>query len=92
MSDKPDCLLRSEFRSLGWEICRRTGYTFDDIYIHWHSVVGEHVVYLDGKFAGYVEGFWQQGHIYLHYDSTPLVRHIQALRRPKRKEGYHEVH
>lgn len=66
--DKPDCLLRKEFRTLGWEICRRTGYTFDDIYIHWHDMVGEHVVYLKGKFAGYVEGFWMQGHIYNHYD------------------------
>ena len=62
--------MRENFRTLGWEICRRTGYTFNDIYIHWHNIVQEHVVYLKGKFAGYVDGFWQQGHIYRHYGGS----------------------
>ncbi len=58
-----DCVLKSEFRTLGWEICRRTGLTFNDVYIYWHGNVGEHVVMIQDKFAGYAEEFWLQGHI-----------------------------
>ncbi len=67
MSSKTDCVLRSEFRTLGWEICRRTGLTFDDIYVYWHDIVGEHIVKLDGEFCGYVDGFWQQSNIHCKY-------------------------
>ncbi|AUR92301.1 hypothetical protein NVP1170O_188 [Vibrio phage 1.170.O._10N.261.52.C3] len=63
MSKESGCLLKSEFPSLGWEICRRTDLTFDDIYIYHHKNVGEYVVMIRGKFAGYVDGFWHQGHL-----------------------------
>lgn len=58
-----DCVLKSSFRTLGWEICRRTGLTFEDIYVYWHGNVGEHVVMVKGEFCGYVDGFWKQGHL-----------------------------
>lgn len=85
MSDRHDCLLREEFRTLGWEICRRTGYNFNDIYIYWHEIVREHVVVLNGKFAGYVEDFWQQGHIYNHYcGEDPILKKIKPLSKQQR--------
>lgn len=85
MCDKSDCLLKKSFRSLGWEICRRTGYTFKDIYIYWCEPIQEHVVYLNGDFAGYVEGFWHQGHIYRHYSGEEPIRKVYyKQKRPSR--------
>lgn len=84
MCDKTDCLLKKEFRTFGWEICRRTGLTFDDIYIHWHEMVQEYVVYIKDEFAGYIDGFWQQGHIYHYYDDKPPKRNKPKKRRIKR--------